>query len=148
MKTALAPVFCGVALPSLLAAPALALESSYTATSDTSADALWAKIGDFCAMPKRLGLSCVLSGDGKTRTVGMYVEQLESRDDTTRTYSYSLVSGPLLVADYHAKLSVIPEGPRSKVNLSATYNAKGASDSEAKKRIDGILEMIANALAE
>jgi hypothetical protein len=36
---------CGVAAAVSLSSPVLAVESSYTATSASSADAVWAKVG-------------------------------------------------------------------------------------------------------
>jgi len=50
-----------------------ALESSAKATSKLSADALWAKIGDFCGISKWHPAieKCELSADGKTRTLSV-----------------------------------------------------------------------------
>src|SRR6266446_4231052 len=52
---------------------AQALESTATATSKLSADALWAKIGDFCGIAKWHPAveKCELSADGKTRTLSL-----------------------------------------------------------------------------
>jgi len=52
---------------------AQALESTAKAASKLSADALWAKIGDFCGIAKWHPAleKCELSADGKTRTLSL-----------------------------------------------------------------------------
>ncbi len=52
---------------------AQALESRAKAASKLSADALWAKIGDFCGISKwhPAAEKCELSADGKTRTLSL-----------------------------------------------------------------------------
>src|ERR1700741_536643 len=50
-----------------------ALDTSAKAASKLSADALWAKIGDFCGIAKWHPAieKCELSADGKTRTLSL-----------------------------------------------------------------------------
>src|SRR6266566_1634303 len=105
---------------------AQALESTAKAQSKLSADALWAKVGDFCGISKWHPAfeKCELSADGKTRTLflrggGTILEALVKMDPAARSYTYSIVSGPLPVAN---------------------YDAKGASDADALKAIDGAYE--------
>jgi hypothetical protein len=99
-------------------------------------------------------LTCSLSPDGKTRTLttkdgAVVVEQLEARDDAGRSYSYTILSsGPLPVADYHSKIMVVPAGAGSCIVWTGTYDAKGASDADAKKVIDGIYKAGADNLAK
>src|SRR5450759_544153 len=95
----------GVSLLILTAVPASAVESSIKGSSAASADAVWAKIGDFCGIGKWHPAieKCALSADGKTRTLslkggGTIIEKLEKRDDAAHSYSYSIVEGPLPVA--------------------------------------------------
>jgi hypothetical protein len=143
MKKALALAW-GCTLLALSARSTLALESSYTATSASSADSVWAKVGDFCGVANWLpGLKCALSADGKTRTLttdqgAVIVERLESRDDAARSYSYTIIGGPLPVANYHSTITVFPAGAGSSIVWSGKYDAKGVSDADAKKVIDGI----------
>ncbi len=124
------------------------------AASTSSADAVWAKVGDFCAIGNWLpGLKRALSADGKTRTLtteqgAIVVEHLESRDDAGRSYSYTVVSGPLPVANYHSTLSVVPAGAGSSDVWTGKYNSKGASDADAQKVIDGIYKAGADSLAK
>ncbi len=146
---------CGGVLVSSFAFPALAVESSYTAASASAPDAVWAKVGDFCGITNLLpGLKCALSEDGKVRTLttpegGVVVEHLDSRDDVARTYTYTIITaGPLPVANYHSTLSVQPAGAGSSIVWTGKYDAKGASDDEAKKVMDGIYKTGADNLAK
>lgn len=154
MKKAVARAFaCALLISTTL--PAIAIESNYTAASASSADAVWAKVGDFCGIANFLpGLKCALSADGKTRTLttdqgGVVVEHLENRDDKARSYSYTIIdSGPLPVANYHSTIAVNPAGAGSSIVWSGKYDAKGASDADAKKVIDGIYKGGADNLAK
>ena len=60
-------------LVALTAVPASAIESSIKGSSTASADAVWAKIGDFCGIGKWHPAieKCVLSADGKQRTLSL-----------------------------------------------------------------------------
>lgn len=135
------------ALSLAFAAPAFALDSEVAMTSSMSPDALWKKVGDFCGIGTWHPAieKCALSADGKERTLslkggGTIVERLESRDDAARRYSYTIVSSPLPVANYHSTISVGPDAKGSKVNWTGKYDAKGAPDADAKKTIDGIYQ--------
>ncbi|HXZ15822.1 MAG TPA: SRPBCC family protein [Roseiarcus sp.] len=145
---------CGGALL-VYGLPALAVDSSYTAASQSPPDAVWAKLGDFCGIAKFLpGITCTLSDDGKVRTLktpegGVVVERLDNRDDAARTYSYTILeAGPLPVANYHSTISVQPAGVGSSVVWNGKYDAKGASDEDAKKAIDGIYKTGADNLTK
>jgi hypothetical protein len=144
---------CARALLVLIAFPASALESTYKATSASSADVAWAKVGVFCGVANYCPeLKCELSADGKTRMLttarGVSINQLESRDDTARTYSYTMISGPLPVANYHSTISVVPAGAGSVIVWSGKYDAKGVSDFAAKALIDGIYKACVDNLAK
>jgi hypothetical protein len=67
------------------------------------------------------------------------VAELENWDDARRTYSFRGISGLLPVSNYRGTVSVIEEGAGSALMLSASYDASGVSDAEAKKIIDGNL---------
>jgi len=146
---------CGAVLASAFSLPAVAVEASYTATSASSPDAVWAKIGDFCGISNwGLGLKCALSADGKTRTLttqdgGVVVEHLDGRDDRARSYSYTILSaGPLPVANYHSKIAVSPAAAGSSITWSGQFDAKGASDADAKKIFDGLYKAGVDDLAK
>jgi hypothetical protein len=131
----------------LSAGAAFALDSSVIMTSSMSPDALWKKVGGFCGIGDwhPAAEKCVLSADGKQRTIslkggGTLVEGLESVDDANHTYTYTILSGPLPVANYHSTISVLPDAKGSSLKWVGKYDAKGASDADAKKVIDGIYE--------
>jgi hypothetical protein len=126
---------------------AFALDSSVTMTSSMSPDALWKKVGEFCGIGDwhPAAEKCVLSADGKQRTIslkggGTLVEGLESVDNANHTYTYTILSGPLPVANYHSTISVSPDPKGSSIKWVGKYDAKGASDADAKKVIDGIYD--------
>jgi hypothetical protein len=126
---------------------AFALESSVTMTSSMSHDAPWKKVGGFCGIGNWHPAieKCVLNADGKERALtlkggGAVVERLESVDDAKRTYTYTIVFGPLPVANYHSTISVSPDAKGSSIKWVGAYAAKGASDADAKKVFDGIYE--------
>ena len=134
-------------------ASAFALDSSVTMTSPQSAEALWKKVGDFCGIANWHPAveKCVLSADGKQRTLslkggGTIVETLENWDDAKHSYSYTIVSGPLPVANYHSTISVTADPKGSALKWIGKYDAKGAPDADAKKAIDGVYELGAKAL--
>jgi hypothetical protein len=132
-----------------------ALESSAKASSKLSADALWVKVGDFCGIGKWHPAieKCQLSADGKTRTLslkggGTIVEHQEKLDAANRSYTYKIVSGPLPVVNYVSTISVSPDGAGSVVTWSGKYDAKGASDADAQKAIQGVYDSGVAALAQ
>jgi Polyketide cyclase / dehydrase and lipid transport len=105
------------------------------------------KIGGFCGIGDWHPAveKCVLSADGKQRTLslkggGTLVEGLESVDNANHTYTYTILSGPLPVTNYHSTISVSPDPKGSSLKWIGKYDAKGAPDADAKKVIDGIYE--------
>lgn len=132
---------------------ALALDSNVTMTSSMSPDAMWKKVGDFCGIAAWHPAieKCVLGADGKQRTLslkggGTIVEALENWDDANHSYTYTILSGPLPVANYHSTVSVANDPKGSALKWMGTYDAKGASDADAKKTIDGVYEAGAKGL--
>ena len=125
-----------------------ALESSARATSTLSADAMWKKIGtDFCGIGKWHPAveKCKLSSDKQTRTLslkggGTIVEKLEKLDFKNRAYTYTIVSGPLPVENYHSTIAVAADGSGSVVTWKGNFDAKGAPDTDAQKAIQGIYD--------
>jgi len=87
-------------------------------TVEAAPDAVWVKVGDFG------GIGAFLPGiesfrlEGDERVIGIFGmevrERLLSRDDATRTISYSIIDG-LPVESHTATLSVEAEGDGSKV---------------------------------
>ncbi|QXX73377.1 SRPBCC family protein [Methylovirgula sp. HY1] len=134
---------------------AAALESRYEAPSAESAAAVWKKVGGFCGIANwhPAIAKCVLSKDGKDRTLslkggGTIIEHLVSRNNKKHTYTYKIVKSPLPVAHYISTIKVEPKGKGSEVIWSGKYMAKGATDAEAKKTIDGIYKSGVDSLAK
>ncbi|HEY7139868.1 MAG TPA: SRPBCC family protein [Methylomirabilota bacterium] len=73
---------------------------------------------------------------------GSIVERLEGKDDRKRTYSYSILEGPLPVAGYNATLHVeeSKDGASCNVEWSSSFEPAGTSEPEAVKVIRGIYE--------
>ena len=132
---------------------ALAIDSSVTMTSSMPPDALWNKVGDFCGIASWHPAieKCVLSADGKERTLslkggGTIVEALENWDNAHHSYTYTILSGPLPVTNYHSTITVTGDAKGSALKWTGKFDAKGAPDADAKKTIDGVYEAGAKAL--
>jgi hypothetical protein len=126
---------------------AQAVESKLRQTSTLSVDALWGKVGDICGIGKWHPAveKCELSDDGKKRTLslkgeGTIVEDLVKWDPRHHSYTYTIVSSPLPVSHYFSTIKVVKDKHGSALEWSGHYRAKGASDAEAKKTIDGIYQ--------
>jgi hypothetical protein len=123
-----------------------ATESKASATSTLSADALWAKVGDFCGIGNWLPSvdKCELSADGKMRTLslkggGTIVEKLVRMNAKRRSYTYSIVNGPLPVTHYRSTISVAGQGTGSVVTWKGRYGvAQGANADDTKKSVDDL----------
>lgn len=138
------------------AASAQALESQASKTTSQPVDAVWQKVGDFCGIANwhPAVAKCDLSADKKQRTLtlkggGTIVEKLVRWSDANHSYTYRIVSGPLPVANYESTLRVSAgkSGNGSVISWSGHYDAKGASDADAKKAIDGVYDAGLAALA-
>ncbi|MCJ2055197.1 SRPBCC family protein [Methylobacterium sp. J-048] len=134
-----------------------ALEVTRSADVAAPPAKVWQTIGEFCGIGDWHPAieKCVLSDkDGlKVRTLslkggGTLKEEQVSRDDKVMSYTYTILEGPLPVADYKSTLAVAPEGTGSKVTWSGTFNAKGAPDTVAVDAIQGIYESGLKALAD
>ena len=109
---------------------------------------IWEIARDFCAIKAwhPFVADCKQTNEGHTilRTLtaknGVTIkEKLVQSDD--RSYSYEIIESPLPVKNYNAKLWV-EEGERPNhtvIHWDAEFDAKGASDDEAKKKINDIL---------
>jgi dienelactone hydrolase len=138
-------VLAAIAVLAASTISAFALESTVTARSSLSQESLWQTVSDFCAITlwHPSVEDCVLSADGRVRTLrlfgGFKIEQaLEHWDGANHSYTFSFTPG-LPVVNYHSKVSVIAEGKGSALQLTATYDASGVSDADAKRAIDGLV---------
>jgi hypothetical protein len=115
-----------------------------------SADMVWNVIGGFNALadwhPAVEKSEQAKEGGATVRTLslaggGTIVERLDSSDDGARTYSYSILSGPLPVADYTATICVREgRGGGCSVEWSSEFEASGAPESDAVAAIRGVYE--------
>jgi hypothetical protein len=131
----------------LAAGPAAALEVSRHIETPGLPPAVWEFAGEFCAIkdwhPLVADCQETKEGDVTYRTLtlkdgGKIKEKLLESDD--ESYSYEIVESPLPVKNYTAKLSV-EDGKhenRTMIEWSAEFEANGASDEDATKKINEI----------
>jgi Polyketide cyclase / dehydrase and lipid transport len=127
---------------------ALGLEVNKKVEAPGAPAQIWGIAGDFCAIKTwhPLVADCKQTNEGDTivRTLtakngATIKEKLVESDD--RSYSYQIIESPLPVKNYNAKLWV-EEGQRPSstvIHWDAEFDANGASDDAAKKKINDIL---------
>ncbi len=71
---------------------------------------------------------------------GTIVEKLEHIDDKERLYTYSIISGPLPVANYEATLRVRDDGAGCSVEWSSEFEPSGAPEGDATAVIRQVYE--------
>lgn len=122
---------------------------SVTQDLPVPAQMVWATIGNFNAMPDwhpAVEKSEQEKEGGSTlRRLhlvggGQIVEKLEQIDDKERLYSYSILGGPLPVANYTATIRVKDTGIGCSVEWSSEFDASGASETDATAAIRGVYE--------
>ena len=122
---------------------------SHTTDLPVPAQAVWAVIGGFNALPDWHpaveNSETVDEGGSRLRTLslvggGTIVEKLDKSDDKERTYSYSILSGPLPVANYQSTIRVRESGMGCTVEWSSEFDAEGAPENDATAAIRGIYE--------
>jgi carbon monoxide dehydrogenase subunit G len=88
---------------------------------DAPPDEVWAKVGDFAGVADFLPGIDTFRIEGDVRVIGMFgmeiKERLLSRDDATRSLSYSVIDG-VPVESHTATMTVEAEGDGSKVTWS------------------------------
>lgn len=144
----LAPVAVAVVL--LGTASAYAIDVNKKRDAPGKPEDVWAFVGDFCAIkdwhPVVADCQITKEGDVTFRTLtlkggGEIKEKLTGRDETS--YSYEIVESPLPVKNYKATLSIEEDEDspdRSEVSWEATFDAQGASEEDAAKKIADIFE--------
>ncbi len=121
---------------------------SLQSTVKVSPDQLWKLIGQFNALPDwhPAVRSSKLEDNGRLRRLnlmggGEIVERLETIDEKDRMYRYSIVSGPLPVANYTATLHVRDDGKgNAVVDWSSEFEPAGAAEMDAMKAVQGIYQ--------
>ena len=113
------------------------------------AQTVWSVVGGFNALPDWhpavAKSETQTEGGAKVRTLslaggGTIVERLEQVDDKERAYTYSILSGPLPVADYTATIRVRESGAGCTIEWSSEFTPSGAPESEAAAAIRGVYE--------
>ncbi len=134
------------------------LEVEETIQLGAPAHDVWSVIGNFGGLADwhPTAVACVLSEQGADtiRTIsipggGTLVERLQAHDDDTMSQTYSIVDGPLPVANYVSTIRVLPETDTScRVHWSGRFEASGAPDEVAQKVVRGIYTAGLSALGE
>jgi hypothetical protein len=136
MKTAL------IAAGSLLAWGSMSVAAAeYTSITlekpvEGSADAVWAKVGPFCALKDWLKTTCeYTSGSGDIGTVrvvaGQFKEVLVGKTEHSYTYAFSEPNPTM----YHGTLSVVPVGrQKSKLVYLVFWDQEKFPTPEAKTK--------------
>ncbi|MDD0968802.1 MULTISPECIES: SRPBCC family protein [Pseudomonas] len=121
--------------------------ASATIDIPASADQVWQLIGGFNTLPDWLPFipNSELSEGGRVRTLqtadgGVVVERLETFDNASKTYSYSILQAPFPATDYLATIRVEAQGQGAKVTWSGRFTAKGVSDEEVVALFSGIYQ--------
>ena len=134
-----------IAAMGVLVGPAAALEVASSATVAGTPDAVWQKIGDFCAIQvwHPSVSKCEQTDEaGATYRIltatdgGTIKEKLVEKTDTS--YTYAIIESPLPVENYRATISVSADGDGTRVDWKGSFDAKGKSDVEAKTVISDI----------
>lgn len=124
---------------------------SMTTQLPVSADDVWELLGHFNALPEwhPAVQKSEVKGEGKgsIRTLslvggGTIEEKLEQLDDSGRTYSYSILSSPLPVANYSATIHIeeSEDGKGCSVRWESSFEPAGASEQDAMQVIQGIYQ--------
>jgi carbon monoxide dehydrogenase subunit G len=102
-------------------------EGAVDVTVAATPDAVWAKVGDFGGVGDFFPGIESFRLEGDDRVIGMFGmeirERLLSRDDATRTITYSVVDG-VPIESHTATITVEAEGDGSKVTWA--YNVEPA----------------------
>lgn len=113
------------------------------------AQAVWSVIGGFNGLPDwhpAVEKSESKTEDGvKVRTLtlvggGQIVERLEHASEQERSYTYSIISGPLPVSNYTATIRVRESGRGCTIEWSSDFTPSGAPENDATAAIRGIYE--------
>lgn len=114
----------------------------------TSADEVWDLVGDFGDLGWHPAAKAtdLEDRDGIVHRAitlpddAVLVERLEDMNDSGKTYSYSIVEGPLPVSDYRSTLRVIAVDDGCEVCWGSAFVAAGVDDDAAKQVVAGIYE--------
>jgi hypothetical protein len=127
---------------------------------DASADAVWGRVGGYCAIAEWMKTTCAYAagagGVGTVRTIlnGTVLEAMVAQ--TERSYTYWQTQGNMAAAAYHGTLAAEPLGPgRTRLTYTLFYDQEAFPSDEVRKtqherlegRFQGFLEAM-KAMAE
>lgn len=133
------------------AAAAGAVEVQRSVEVAAAPDEVWAAVGEVCAIADwhPLIATCLPEQEGdtlyrvlETEDGGILREQVIEIDDDARSYTYSILEGPLPVRGYRATFGVAPAGEegRAVVVWRSNFSALAIPDEEAAAIIAGIYD--------
>ncbi len=118
---------------------------------------VWAIVGDFNALPKFVEAATESQADGDgvgaVRTITLpdgskLKERLEKYDTDAMSLKYSILEGPLPVANYLSSMEIASTESGCELTWSSEFNAKGVPDEDARNAISGIYQMGFDGLAK
>lgn len=118
---------------------------------------VWAVISDFNALPKYVAAAVESQVDGEgigtVRTLtlpdgALLRERLEQLDAEGMSLQYSILDGPLPVADYLSTMKVTPSNDGCELEWSSEFNPTCAADEDARTAMTGIYQMGFDGLAK
>ena len=111
-----------------------------------SVDEVWKVVGDFVGMIEGMGVPVESEGEGigQTRKISMgpapIIERLEERDEDAKKLVYSILEGPLPVANYVSTMQLAEAGSgRTTLTWSSTFEPVG-DEATAKQIVEGIYD--------
>ncbi len=149
--------FAAALLVTCLASPAFAVDVSGSAEANTTPEKLWAAIGDFCGIANwhPAIAKCELSESNgskfrklTTKDGAVLLEKLVKLDAKAMSYTYQITESPLPVANYESTISVAASAKGATVSWKGRFDAKGASDADAQKALQGIYDLGLASLAK
>ncbi len=112
-----------------------------------SADRVWELVGDFGGIERFSkgfkSVTCKGTGVGAVRTITLpndaqLQERCELLDAKRRTLDYSIVAGPIPVANYLARIQLFEDGDGTRVEWSSTFDPNGIPEAQAVGMIEGV----------
>ncbi|MBK8210562.1 MAG: SRPBCC family protein [Rhodospirillales bacterium] len=74
------------------------------------------------------------------KTGGWTTEQLEEFHGEAKTYTYSIVTSPLSLADCHSTITAKREGERSTIEWSTAFTPLGVAETELARSLEKLYE--------
>ena len=131
------------------------LKVERSVTLKAAPDAVWKVMGNFGDMswhPAAKGTTVEEKDGAKVRTIdiggGAAIVERQTGEAAGKSYSYTILTSPLPVANYNSTIALSAEGSGSRIDWSGSFDAAGASDDDAKNVIAGVYEGGLDALAK